>query len=156
MPTLCNPTDCSPTGSSVHGIFQARGVEWGAISFNWGKWVLSMDTRSSGRRYLQEQDYHWNLRTPSHKRLINWKRKNSDLKVKKCKGHWHDQISSLTSTNSGWKTSCTPGNDCTSHHFCAWSCWELTTWVYSQGNSSIQAKGHPIECKACFLNLSKI
>ena len=29
-PTLCNPMDCSPPGSSVHGIFQARILEWGA------------------------------------------------------------------------------------------------------------------------------
>ena len=29
--TLCNPMDCSPPGSSVHGIFQARVLEWGAI-----------------------------------------------------------------------------------------------------------------------------
>ena len=29
--TLCNPMDCSPPGSSVHGIFQARILEWGAI-----------------------------------------------------------------------------------------------------------------------------
>ena len=27
-PTLSNPMDCSPPGSSVHGIFQARGLEW--------------------------------------------------------------------------------------------------------------------------------
>ena len=26
--------DCSPSGSSAHGIFQARGLEWGAIAFN--------------------------------------------------------------------------------------------------------------------------
>ena len=26
--TLCDPTDCSPPGSSVHGIFQARALEW--------------------------------------------------------------------------------------------------------------------------------
>ena len=32
-PTLCNPTDCSPPGSTVHGIFQARMLEWVAISF---------------------------------------------------------------------------------------------------------------------------
>ena len=32
-PTLCDPMDCSPPGSSVHGIFQARTVEWGAIAF---------------------------------------------------------------------------------------------------------------------------
>ena len=30
-PTLCNPMDCSPPGSSIHGIFQARVLEWGAI-----------------------------------------------------------------------------------------------------------------------------
>ena len=29
---LCDPTDCSPPGSSVHGIFQARTLEWLAIS----------------------------------------------------------------------------------------------------------------------------
>ena len=33
-PTLCDPTDCSPPGSSVHGIFQARVLEWGAIAFS--------------------------------------------------------------------------------------------------------------------------
>ena len=32
-PTLSNPMDCSPPGSSVHGIFQARVLEWGAIAF---------------------------------------------------------------------------------------------------------------------------
>jgi len=31
--SLCNPMDCSPPGSSVHGIFQARIPEWVAISF---------------------------------------------------------------------------------------------------------------------------
>ena len=30
-PTLSDPMDCSPPGSSIHGIFQARGLEWGAI-----------------------------------------------------------------------------------------------------------------------------
>ena len=33
-PTLCNPMDCSLPGSSVHGIFQARILEWVAISFS--------------------------------------------------------------------------------------------------------------------------
>ena len=31
-PTLCNPMDCSPPGSSAHGIFQARILEWVGIS----------------------------------------------------------------------------------------------------------------------------
>ena len=33
-PTLNNPVDCSLPGSSVHGIFQARVLEWGAIAFS--------------------------------------------------------------------------------------------------------------------------
>ena len=32
--TLCDPMDCSPPGSSVHRIFQARTLEWVAISFS--------------------------------------------------------------------------------------------------------------------------
>ena len=31
-PTLCDPMDCSPPDSSVHGILQARALEWVAIS----------------------------------------------------------------------------------------------------------------------------
>ena len=33
-PTPSDPMDCSPPGPSVHGIFQARVPEWGAIAFN--------------------------------------------------------------------------------------------------------------------------
>ena len=32
--TLCDPMDCSLLGSSIHGIFQARVLEWVAISFS--------------------------------------------------------------------------------------------------------------------------
>ena len=35
-PTLCDPTDCSLPGSSIHGIFQARVLEWVSISFSRG------------------------------------------------------------------------------------------------------------------------
>ena len=33
-PTLCDPMDCSPPGFSIHGVFQARVLEWGAIAFS--------------------------------------------------------------------------------------------------------------------------
>ena len=33
-PTLRDPMDCSLPGSSIHGIFQARVLEWGAIAFS--------------------------------------------------------------------------------------------------------------------------
>ena len=34
--TLCDPMDCSPMGSSAHGISQARILEWVAVSFSRG------------------------------------------------------------------------------------------------------------------------
>ena len=45
-PTLRDPMDCSLPGSSVHGIFQARVLEWGAIAFS--KWEVVND--ECGRR----------------------------------------------------------------------------------------------------------
>ena len=33
-PTLSKPMDCSPSGSSIHGIFQARVLEWVAMAFS--------------------------------------------------------------------------------------------------------------------------
>ena len=35
-PTLCDPGDCSPPGSSIHGISQARILEWVVIAFSRG------------------------------------------------------------------------------------------------------------------------
>ena len=53
-PTLCDPMDCSLSGSSVHGIFQARVLEWIAISFSKGSSQPRNWTRVSrfaGRRF---------------------------------------------------------------------------------------------------------
>ena len=41
-PTLSDPMDCSLPGSSVHGIFQARVLEWGAIALSKSKCYLSL------------------------------------------------------------------------------------------------------------------
>ena len=46
-PILCNPTDCSPPGSSVHGILQARILEWVAISSSRGSSQPRDQTRVS-------------------------------------------------------------------------------------------------------------
>ena len=49
-PTLSDPMDCSLPGSSAHGIFQARVLEWVAISFsNAWKWKVKEKSLSSGR-----------------------------------------------------------------------------------------------------------
>ena len=53
-PTLCNPMDCSPPGSSIHGILQARILEWVAISFSRGSSQPRDQTQVScvaGRRF---------------------------------------------------------------------------------------------------------
>ena len=51
-PTLRNPVDCSLPGSSVHGIFQSRVLEWGAIAF-------------SGDNYTGTQRQYTNICGPS-------------------------------------------------------------------------------------------
>ena len=45
-PTLSDPMDCSPPGSSIHGIFQARVLEWGAIAFS------KLSSRQTQKMYL--------------------------------------------------------------------------------------------------------
>ena len=47
-PTLCNPMDCSPSGSSIHGIFQARILEWIAISYSEGSFQPRDQTLAGG------------------------------------------------------------------------------------------------------------
>ena len=48
--TLCDPIDCSPQGSSVPGILQARILEWVAISFsNAWKWKVKVKSFSRAR-----------------------------------------------------------------------------------------------------------
>ena len=53
-PTLCHPMDCSPLGSSVHGILQAKILEWVPISFSRGSSQPRDQTRVScvNRRIL--------------------------------------------------------------------------------------------------------
>ena len=54
-PTLCDHMDCSPPGSSIHWIFQARILEWVAISFSRGSsWPSNRIQVSciAGRRFI--------------------------------------------------------------------------------------------------------
>ena len=52
-PTLSDPMDCSLPSSSVHGIFQARVLEWGAIAFSVLEGIIkgnsNPDVRPRGR-----------------------------------------------------------------------------------------------------------
>ena len=53
-PTLCDPMDCGPPGSSVHGILQATILEWIAIPFSRGFWnFLDLESGESNGTPLQ-------------------------------------------------------------------------------------------------------
>ena len=59
--TLCDPVDWSLPGSSIHGIFQARVLEWGAISFSSGlEWVnliqITIISTTVGKNLLEEME----------------------------------------------------------------------------------------------------
>ena len=49
-PTLHDAMDCNPPGSSVHGIFQARVLEWGAIAFSVNPYMTTGKTIALTRR----------------------------------------------------------------------------------------------------------
>ena len=57
-PTLCNPTDGSPPGSTIPGILQARTLEWAAISSsNAGKWKVKVKSLSKCPTLRDPMDY---------------------------------------------------------------------------------------------------
>ena len=79
-PTFHNPMDCSLPGSSVHGIFQARVLEWGAIAFSrrktylasnvWSWWWINSN-QSSSRGEAQLINYGLGL--------ASWKKKKEHV-----------------------------------------------------------------------------
>ena len=91
-PTLWDPVDCSPPGSPVHGILQARTLEWVAISFS-NAWKWKVKVKSLSRVWLLEtpwtaahqappsmgfsrQEYWSGVPLPSPRRMVskvkNW------------------------------------------------------------------------------------
>ena len=53
--TLCDPMDCGPPGSSVHGILQARVLEWVAISFS-TQWPRGRETMGFLSLFQKERE----------------------------------------------------------------------------------------------------
>ena len=72
-PTLSDPVDWSPPGSSIHGIFQARVLEWGAIAFS-SAWKWKVNVKSLSLIGLVCQVYHhicllWGRKSTE---VLNW------------------------------------------------------------------------------------
>ena len=61
-PSLCDPTDCSPPGSSVHGILQARALQWVAVPVSsvwwWKCWQRRLMSEPCCRTGMCP-DQHW-------------------------------------------------------------------------------------------------
>jgi len=55
--TLHNPVDCCPPGSSAHGVFQARVLEWGAIAFSVFTWPILNIKANVVKAFLYHQLY---------------------------------------------------------------------------------------------------
>ena len=51
--TLSDPMDCSLPGSSIHGIFQARVLEWGAIAFSESKMLLVVQIIKRNHHFIK-------------------------------------------------------------------------------------------------------
>ena len=56
-PTLSDPMDCSLPGSSVHGIFQARVLEWGAIAFSLSLSLSHTHTHTNASVSIEMQSF---------------------------------------------------------------------------------------------------
>ena len=58
-PTLRDPVDCSLPGSSVHGIFQTRVLEWGAIAFSSSLSLFNLNMTLYGMYINSESDLNY-------------------------------------------------------------------------------------------------
>ena len=101
-PTLSDPMDCSLTGSSIHGIFQARILEWGAIAFSVNNSCLNIN-----KIILETFNLRLNANTfivvfvslNYNKNLINRKERHTPLK-EIAKQNWCSQSNSCEMKHS--------------------------------------------------------
>ena len=75
--TLSDPMDCSPPGSSVHGIFRARVLKWVAIAFS--MYCLYVECK---KNYTNERIYKTETDSQTYKKLHFHKQKLEVLKLK--------------------------------------------------------------------------
>ena len=71
-PTLCNPMGCSPPGSSVHGIFQARVLEWGAIAIQLGPGKLLTPNDETPSNFVTPATQNGKKRTDAQGYNAEW------------------------------------------------------------------------------------
>ena len=86
-PSLCNPMDCSPPGSSMHGSLQARTLEWAAISSSRG--IFPTQGSNPDLLHCREILYHLNYQGPGEKKYFEHAQMLVIVCKKKKKLHTH-------------------------------------------------------------------
>ena len=100
--SLCNPMDCSSPGSSVHGIFQVRILEWVAISFSRGSFQL----RDESIAYISCIG-RWIIYRLCHV-LQSVDKNNFSFKLKQ------EEKCAIVHSSSDSKDNCVPDDECVS------------------------------------------
>ena len=105
-PTLCDSMDYSSPGSSIHGIFQAKILEWVDISFSNGSSRPRGQTHATWEAPLSYLHYNNYLTTPMMKMACSFMRwqeqvskQKQELKKKKCRYIW---FTTKTDMRSQW------------------------------------------------------
>ena len=77
-PTLSDPMDCSLPGSSVHGIFQARVLEWGAIAFSRKIYYYTPIRTATQNQTKQKGNIKWSPRYRTTRALVGGNAQSQD------------------------------------------------------------------------------
>ena len=90
-PTLCDPVDCSPPGSSVHGILQARILERVAISVVKVKYTFSKDCCDYFIRMGCGRSKDWNQGEFQRNTAVAWVTADGHLGLRECWWRWRER-----------------------------------------------------------------
>ena len=82
-PTLSDPMDCSPPGSCIHGILQARALEWGAIAFSIPHTVGQLSSCARAAEASCPRSVLGNQRSPCKGRPVDHERSPCSLQLEK-------------------------------------------------------------------------
>ena len=118
-PTLFDPVDCSPPGSSVHGIFQARVLEWGAIAFSERR-ALAHNLKNVQSHLLHSPGLNISGHKPTGK--FDWRNQNKIV--------FYKQIKPMPPCFGRWNL----------NH------WTVSSVQFSSAAQSCPTLGDPMEC----------
>ena len=122
-PTLSNPMDCSPPGSSVYGIFQARVLEWSAIAFS-GLWLPNVKRRLIGKGPEAGIDWGQEKKPATEDEMVGWHHGLDGHELEQTSGDSGGQRSLVCRNPRACKELDTAERLNDDNHKLPWVCWE--------------------------------